>query len=50
MHIRMQKGKKSTMIDDIHSILDKIYRLQKPAVKIILEYEYNNDIACSMDK
>ena len=33
-----------------HSNLDRIYRLQKRAVKIILDYEYNNDIACSMDE
>ena len=33
-----------------HSNLDRIYRLQKRAVKIILDYEYNNDIVCSMDE
>ena len=31
-----------------HSNLDRIYRLQKWAVKIIVDYEYNNDIACSI--
>ena len=33
-----------------HSNLNRIYRLQKRAVKIILDYEYNNGIACSMDE
>ena len=33
-----------------HSNLNRIYRLQKWAVKIILDYEYNNGIACSMDE
>ena len=31
-----------------HSNLDRIHRLQKRAVKIILDYEYS-DIACSMN-
>ena len=32
-------------IQKSHSNLNRIYRLQKQAVKIILDYEYN-DIAC----
>ena len=31
-----------------HSNLDRIHRLQKNAVKMILDYEYS-DIACSMN-